>query len=151
MMPVRSTILCTLLIALTTLPAQAKDITSELTPKLRDLLQQEMTGVETAMKDVYSAIIRGNHDVVHKKGQAIHDSFILDQKLTKQDRKDLKSAVPKSFLKLDQRFHKQAEKLAEAGNEENTQKQKQLFDRMTDACVSCHTRFVNERFSGLDQ
>ena len=135
---------------LMTTSVQAEDVTSKLNPKLRGLLQQEMIGVETAMKQVYSAIIRGNHEVVQDKGQAIHDSFILEQELTAQDRKDLKAAVPKPFLKLDQTFHRQAEKLAEAGREKNTRKQKQLFDRMTNSCVSCHSRFVNERFSGLN-
>lgn len=144
-----------LLLALTailiTTPVHAEDVTSELNPKLRGLLQQEMIGVEAAMKQVYSAIIRGNHEVVQEKGKAIHDSFILDQELTDQDRKDLKAAVPKPFLKLDQTFHRQAEKLAQAGSKKNTRKQKQLFDRMTNSCVNCHSRFVDERFSGLNQ
>lgn len=133
------------------LPAQAEDVTSELNPKLRGLLQKKMIGIEAAMKEVYSAIIRGNHEVVQTKGQAIHDSFILAQELTDKDRKALKAAAPKAFLKLDQRFHKQAAKLAQAGEEGHTKKQKQLFDRMTNSCVNCHSRFVNERFSGLKQ
>lgn len=133
------------------LPAQAEDVTSELNPKLRGLLQKEMIGVEAAMKEVYSAIIRGNHEVVAERGQAIHDSFILDQELTREDRKTLKASVPKAFLKLDQKFHRQAAKLSEAGNSENTRKQKKVFDRMTNSCVACHSRFVDERFSGLKQ
>lgn len=140
---------CLIAFTLTVLPAQAEDVTSELDPKLRGLLQKEMIGIESAMKEIYSAIIRGNHDVVEKKGQAIHDSFILAQELTDADRKALKAAVPMAFLKLDQKFHGQAAELSEAGSEKNTRKQKQLFDRMTNSCVSCHSRFVNERFSGL--
>ena len=150
---IRNSLIGTLLITITlaVLPAQAEDVTSELNPKLRGLLQKEMVGIEAAMKEVYSAIIRGNHEVVQEKGQAIHDSFILKQEMTKEDRKALKASVPKPFLKLDQKFHRQASKLAEAGGEKNTRKQKQFFDRMTDACVSCHSRFVNDRFSGLTE
>ncbi|TDT40267.1 cytochrome c' [Halospina denitrificans] len=140
---------CLITMTLAVLPAQAEDVTSELNPKLRGLLQKEMVGIEAAMKEVYSAIIRGNHKVVQEKGQAIHDSFILAQELTDEDRKALKAAVPKAFLKLDQKFHKQAAKLAEAGGGKDTGKQKQIFDRMTNSCVSCHSRFVDERFSGL--
>ena len=148
MIAIRNSLLVACLSALTlvAVPAAAEDVTSELNPKLRGLLQKEMIGIEAAMKDIYSAIIRGNHGLVNEKGQAIHDSFILAQELTDEDRQALKAAVPRAFLKLDQKFHKQAEKLAEAGKEKNTGKQKQLFDRMTDACVSCHSRFVNERF-----
>ncbi|KAA8983531.1 cytochrome c [Halospina sp. K52047b] len=150
---IRNSLIGALLVTITlaVLPAQAEDVTSELTPKLRGLLQKEMVGIEAAMKEVYSAIIRGNHEVVQEKGQAIHDSFILDQELTQEDRKTLKASVPKAFLKLDQKFHKQAAQLSEAGNAENTRKQKKVFDQMTNSCVSCHSRFVNERFSGLNQ
>ncbi|PAU81716.1 hypothetical protein CK501_00770 [Halovibrio salipaludis] len=142
---------CLTLATLVAAPAMAEDVTSELNPKLRGLLQQEMVGIEAAMKEIYSAIIRGNHEVVKEKGQAIHDSFILAQELTDEDRQALKAAVPRAFLKLDQKFHKQAGKLANAGVEKNTRKQKQLFDRMTESCVSCHSRFVDERFSGLKE
>lgn len=138
-----------LLIVISTAPALAEDVTPELNPKLRGLLQKEMVGIEAAMKEVYSAIIRGNHEVVQEKGQAIHDSFILAQELTDEDRKALKAAVPKGFLKLDQAFHKQAAKLAESGQQQKTRQQKKLFDQMTESCVACHTQYVDERFSGL--
>lgn len=147
----RLLVACLSVLTLVAVPAAAEDVTAELTTKLRGLLQKEMIEIEAAMKDVYSAIIRGNHELVTEKGQAIHDSFILAQELTAEDRQALKAALPEAFLKLDQKFHGQAEKLAAAGENENTGEQKRLFDRMTDTCVSCHSRFVDERFSGLKE
>ncbi|WP_183325085.1 hypothetical protein [Halomonas cerina] len=123
----------------------------QLTEKLRGLLVKEMTEVEAAMQETYSAIIQGKHDEVAQKGQAIHDSFILEQSLTEQDRQDLKAAVPVEFLQMDKRFHQLSASLAEAGRQQNTQEQVKVFNRMTESCVACHSRYVTDRFKGLQE
>lgn len=128
----------------------AQPVGPDLTEKLRGLLVKEMVEVEATMQETYSAIIQGRHDEVAQKGQAIHDSFILEQSLTKQDREDLKAAVPEAFLQMDTHFHQLAASLAEAGKEQNTQAQVSTFSRMTESCVACHSRYVTDRFEGLE-
>ena len=129
----------------------AEPVGPGLSGKLRGLLVEEMTQIEAAMQAAYSAIVQGNHGAVAQKGQAIHDSFILEQSLTEQDRRDLKAAVPQKFLQIDQRFHRLAAALAQAGRQKNTREQVDVFNRMTESCVACHSRYVTDRFEGLQE
>ncbi|MBC7184206.1 MAG: hypothetical protein H5U30_11635, partial [Marinobacter sp.] len=108
----------------------AEPVTPKLTDKLDRLLREEMRSIQTAMGQIHSAIVMGQHDQVAKHAQDIHDSFILQQSLTEQDRKDLMSAVPEGFIKLDKEFHQLAASLAEAGRNDDTEKQHQLFGKM---------------------
>ncbi|WP_227370087.1 hypothetical protein [Halomonas sp. M20] len=128
----------------------AEPVGPRLTEKLRGLLVKEMVEIESAMQETYSAIIQGKHDEVAQKGQAIHDSFILEQSLTEQDRQDLMAAVPKEFLQMDERLHQLAASLAEAGKQQDSQAQVETFNRMTESCVACHSRYVTDRFEGLE-
>lgn len=138
-------------LTLLTQPVAAQDVTTELPEEVRALLQEEMVQVQAAMKSIHGAIVRGQHEVVREKGQAIHDSFILKQSMTPDMRQTLKAAAPKEFLKLDQKFHKLAARLSESGKEEETGKQLEIFGKMTQACVTCHSRYVSDRFDGLRQ
>ena len=127
----------------------AEPVGPDLTEKLRGLLVKEMVEIEAAMQETYGAIVQGRHDEVARHGQAIHDSFILEQSLTQQDRRDLKEAVPAEFLQLDAQLHQLSASLAEAGREQNTPQQAEVFHHMTQACVACHSRYVTDRFEGL--
>jgi len=124
----------------------AEPVTPKLTDKLRGLLQEEMRSVQSAMSSIHSAMVMGKHQDVAAYAQQIHDSFILQQSLTKQDRKDLMAAVPKGFVKLDKQFHKLAASLAEAGKQQDTAEQRSLFNKMTGNCIQCHGQYVSDRF-----
>lgn len=137
-------------LALGATAAAAEPVGPNLTEKLRGLLVKEMVEIEAAMQETYSAIIQGRHDEVAQKGQAIHDSFILEQSLTEQDEQDLVAAVPEEFLQMDAHFHQLAASLAEAGKQQDTQAQVNTFNRMTESCVACHSRYVTDRFEGLE-
>jgi cytochrome c556 len=130
--------------------ASAHDVTADLPPGVRGLLQQEMVQVDAAMKTVHGAIIRGDHETVKEQGRMIHDSFILEQSMTPEKRQALKAAVPAEFLELDQEFHGLAARLADSGRTGNTARQQEIFGQMTQACVTCHSRYVRGRFDGLD-
>lgn len=141
-------------LALLTVPGTnvlADDAVADLDPAIRGLLQQEMTEVDAAMKEIYTAMTQGKHNIVEEKGQAIHDSFILAQSLSEEDRQALKSTLPKGFLELDQRFHRLAAELSKSGMSRDTTRQQQLFGEMTDACITCHQRYAGERFEALRQ
>ncbi|HSH47820.1 MAG TPA: cytochrome c [Halomonas sp.] len=137
-------------LALSATAVAAEPVGPNLTEKLRGLLVKEMVEIESAMQETYSAIIQGRHDEVAQKGQAIHDSFILEQSLTEQDEQDLVAAVPEEFLQMDAHFHQLAAALAEAGKQQDTLAQVNTFNRMTESCVACHSRYVTDRFEGLE-
>lgn len=128
----------------------AEPVRPDLTPKLQGLLKKEMIQIELAMQEVYTAMLQGKHGVVAEKGQSIHDSFILEQSLTDQDRQDLKAAVPQEFLQMDGYFHKLSASLAEAGRAQDTARQLEVYRRMTESCAACHSAYVTDRFEGLE-
>lgn len=132
--------------AVSTSSLAAEPVTPKLTDKLSQLLQQEMRAVQGGMTSIHSAMVMGQHETVAENAQQIHDSFILQQELTEEDRKDLMSAVPKGFIKLDKEFHKLAASLAEAGRNEDTKEQHRLFSKMTGNCIQCHSKYVSDRF-----
>jgi len=129
----------------------AEPVTPKLTEKLDRLLREEMRSIQSAMGQVHSAIVMGDHATVAKSAQAIHDSFILQQSLTDQDKKDLMSAVPEGFIKLDKEFHQLAAELAAAGSKNNTGKQLTIFNEMTQNCVQCHEEYVSDRFPEISR
>ncbi|RTR06324.1 cytochrome c [Halomonas nitroreducens] len=130
--------------------AVAEPVRQDLPPKLQGLLKQEMIQIEKAMQEIYSAMLKGQHAVVAEKGQSIHDSFILEQSLTDEDRRDLKAAVPQEFLHMDAYLHELSASLAEAAHAEDAARQVETFGRMTEACVACHSAYVTDRFEGLE-
>lgn len=136
-------------LAVSTSSLAAEPVTPKLTDKLSRLLQEEMRSVQAAMTSIHSAIVMGQHGSVATNAQRIHDSFILAQSMTDQDREDLMSAVPEDFIKLDQEFHQLSASLAEAGRNENTGEQLKLFSEMTGNCIQCHGTYVSDRFPGV--
>ena len=79
--------------------AQAEEpVGPRLTPKLSDLLRQEMASVLLASQDILTGLVTGDHATVAERARQIHDSFILEQSLTEQDRQDLMAAVPPEFV-----------------------------------------------------
>ncbi len=142
-----ATVLLGLVVSTSSLAAEP--VTPKLTDKLSQLLQKEMRAVQGGMTSIYSAIVMGQHESVAKSAQQVHDSFILQQELTEQDRKDLMSAVPKGFVKLDKEFHKLAASLAKAGRDKDTKEQHKLFSKMTGNCIQCHSTYVSDRFPGV--
>lgn len=127
----------------------AEPVGPKLTPKLRDLLRQEMASVLLASQDILGALAIGDHAAVAKRAQQIHDSFILQQSLTEQDRQDLMAAVPPEFVELDRSFHETSAALAEAARAEDVGQELSAFAQMTEACVACHGRFVADCFPSL--
>ncbi len=118
----------------------------KLTPKLRGLLVEEMKSVKQATGQILDALVIGDHALVAEMGNRIHESFILKQKLTKQDEKDLVAAVPTEFLKMDSDFHAAAKKLAVAAEAKDYELQRFYFGRLVESCQACHSQYVSDRF-----
>ena len=130
---------------------QATPVSPDLTPKLRELLRKEMLSIENASQQILSALIAGEDARVAELAQKIHDSFILQQSMTPEDRKDLMAAVPKDFVTRDRAFHELSSTLAEAGRSGDRRRQHEEFARMIDACTACHTLYATDRFPKLEK
>lgn len=127
----------------------AEPVSSNLTPKLRDLLRQEMLSIEQGSKDILSALIAGDDARVAGLAQQIHDSFILHQSMTPEDKQDLMAAVSGDFVARDQAFHRLSADLAQAGRDGDREAQHAGFGRMIEACSACHVRYATDRFPML--
>ena len=102
-----------------------------------------------ASQEIQGAIVTGDHATVANRAQQILDSFILEQSLTEQDKKDLMAAVPPEFVELDGAFHETSAELAAAARARDVAQELSLFAQMNDSCVQCHARFASDRFPGL--
>lgn len=131
------------------LAQSAEPVSPKLTPKLQDLLRKEMISVNEASQEILAALVAGDDERVARLAQQIHDSFILRQSMTPEDKADLMASVPDDFVTMDSGFHEISAELAQAARIKDRQRQLKLFGRMINACVACHTRYAADRFSGI--
>lgn len=125
------------------------NVGDELPDNVRALLVQEMQAILTATQAIVEGIVKGQHELVAEKAEAIHNSFILKQKMTADDRKALMAAVPQSFVQRDRAFHQLSAELAEAARAADQPSERELFGKMMEACVGCHSSYASGRFTGL--
>lgn len=128
-------------------PAQpAGPVSPRLTPKLQNLLRQEMLAIDLASQQILAALVRGDDARVATLARQIHDSFIMSQSMTEADEAALLAAVPEDFVQRDAGFHELAAALAEAASAGDKAAQRVQFNRMIEACSACHARYATDRF-----
>ncbi|WP_188874131.1 cytochrome c [Iodidimonas muriae] len=133
------------------LAQSAEPVSPKLTPKLQDLLRKEMLSVNEASQEILAAMVTGDDERVATLAQQIHDSFILRQSMTPEDKADLMAAVPEDFVRMDRNFHEISAALAEAANAKNRPPQRERFGQMIDACVACHSKYASDRFPAFSE
>lgn len=152
MMHMGKNLACSVLFVIAVFPAaiagESSDtgVGSALPPKVRELLIKEMNAVLDATKNILDALVQGQNEIVAKNAQAIHDSFILKQEMTPEDKEALRNSVPEAFITQDQAFHEISARLATAARKGDTAQQQRLFTDMVDACVACHSLYATDRF-----
>lgn len=130
-----------------TAPAQETGpVGPKLTETLRDMLRREMAAVLGASLEIQDALVRGEDARVAELAQSIHDSFILAQEMTPEDRAALRAAVPAAFVERDQDFHALTGELAKAARAGDAARQRVLFGEMVESCAACHERYATDRF-----
>jgi len=132
-------------------PAPAPDATPvvNLSPKLRQTLIEEMRAMQGAMAQLAQAIPQGRWQVVHETAFKVHDSFIMKQALSAEDRQALQRTLPETFVQLDAAFHQQALRLAIAAHNQDAVLTAFWFGRMTESCLTCHAHYARHRFPAL--
>jgi hypothetical protein len=123
-------------------------VTARLSPETRALVIAEMQAIDDAMARIHSALVTGDHERIRREAQAIHDSFVLGQETTPQQRDEIR-ALPHAFIDADRAFHAVAARLAQAGDDHDPALERFWFQELTRACQSCHTNHASGRFPGL--
>ncbi len=116
---------------------------------LRDLLSQEMQAIQDGMMSIIPAYISGNWSDIESIAGKIKNSYILKQKLTEDQLKELNSVLPTEFIEKDQYFHYLAGMLEHAAKNKKPELINFYFSEMNESCVSCHTAFATHKFPAL--
>ena len=122
-----------------------------LSAELRALLSEEMIALEKGMHSIFSSIISGDYEDISQKAEKIQNSFILKQKLTPSQRKELQTKLPKGFIELDKGFHEDAGELVNAAEFSDRELVNKYFFKMTKTCVKCHSTYASSRFSNFEE
>lgn len=128
---------------------QPEPVGPKLTETLRDMLRREMNAILGASLQIQEALVRGADARVAELAQSMHDSFILAQEMTPEDREALRAAVPAAFVERDQAFHELTGELAAAARDGDDTRQRRLFGEVVSACAACHERYATDRFPGF--
>ena len=120
-----------------------------LSPKLRNLLSQEMRYLQKGMIEMYPMYISGDWTKIIPIAKKIENSYILKQNLTKEQMHELHSKLSNEFIELDQYFHYLAGMLGHAAKMEKPELVGFYFGKMNETCLSCHTKFATHKFPAL--
>lgn len=126
-------------------PAAAAGVAA-LSPELRALFRQEMAGLQGAMLELVPAAVAADWQGVARVAEKIEAGFVLAQQLTPAQREELHARLPEGFLALDGEFHGLARGLAAAAHGRRPELVSFYVYRLTDTCLTCHSRYARERF-----
>ena len=76
-----------------------------LSQDLRDLLSQEMVALQDGMVSIIPAYASGNWDEIVVTAGKIKNSYIIKQRLTERQKKELHAVLPPEFIEKDQKIH----------------------------------------------
>jgi hypothetical protein len=120
-----------------------------LSEELRDLLSKEMVAIENGMMSIIPAYSSGNWEEIETTAEKIKNSYILKQRLTEDQIKELHSLLAPAFIEKDQEFHYLAGMLGHAAKNKKAELINFYFSRMNESCVNCHSKFATHRFPAL--
>ena len=129
--------------------SQEKPVESVIPPRLTGLIQNEMRLIVGALTRIVQAVVVGDHQVVAEQSRNIHRSSLLGGATNNEERTRLSSSLAQAFVALDQKLHRQAEKLAAAADDRKVDLERYYLSEMIETCVHCHRVFAEHRFSSL--
>jgi len=117
---------------------------------LKKALQKEMKAVQDGMIKLVPAIASGDWATVSRTADNIKKTYIMKQKLTKAQLKELRRALPAGFKRLDHRFHKTAGRLARAAERKDAELAVFYFYKLNESCVTCHSTYAKQKFPAFN-
>lgn len=125
---------------------ESKKGVEALSQDLRSLLSQEMVALEKGVSSLVPKIAAGDWHAIEETAKKIKNSYILKQKLTKEQAKELHANLSESFIEMDGQFHEDAGMLANAAQNRNAELVNFYFYKMNNACTNCHSKNATHRF-----
>lgn len=106
-------------------------------------LIEEMRRLDTAFKEIVSAVALGDGHRVRQAIESLHGAMEKTQEALHHGEVKLRknAAKVKEFERMDREFHADLEALANAAHRDDMQKMNGLTKKLLDGCVSCHTVF----------
>jgi len=120
-----------------------------LSQDLRDLLSQEMVALQDGMMSIIPAYASGNWDEIAVTAGKIKNSYIIKQRLSESQKKELHAVLPPEFIENDQKFHYFSGMLAHAAKNKKVELINFYFSEMNALCVECHSKYAVRRFPDL--
>ena len=117
-----------------------------LSPELRELLKKEMLALEKGMLEIFPAYISGDFKKIETIAHQMKNSFIMKQNITQEQKHELHSKLPQSFVSLDQQFHYMSGMLEHVAERQKIELVGFYFSELSDACASCHSQYATEKF-----
>lgn len=117
-----------------------------LSPGLRALLVEEMLAIQSGMQAIIPAYAAGNWGEIASIADKIANSYILKQRLSDDQKNELHTSLPNTFIQLDQQFHYFAGMLKHVAEEEKSELVGFYFAKMNDACQTCHSQYATHKF-----
>lgn len=116
---------------------------------LRLLLNQEMQQIRGGMESLVFANVAGDWDKIAKVGGNIKHSYIMAQKLTKEQRHQLHDGLPEGFKVLDKKLHHYAGMLSAVAKKHDRELVNYFIYKMSETCTACHAQYAAEKFPGF--
>jgi len=142
-------IMIIMLLSISAFSVQAESGVESLSPELRSLLGKEMQSLQKGMQAILPAYVSGNTHEIVRIAQNIKNSYVMKQSITKEQKHELMEKLPKSFLKLDQKFHQYAGMLAHVAEENHTELIGFYYSKLSETCLSCHSEYATHKFPAL--
>jgi hypothetical protein len=118
--------------------------------KYQVYLITEMRQLERKMSDLLPAMSAGEWDKIEAAATEIRDGYILKGKYSAAEEAELRSLLPKGFLKMDRELHDDADRLACAAKRKSNDEVAELFFQMSLSCMECHAQYAPRRFPNFE-
>jgi hypothetical protein len=120
-----------------------------LSASLMDLLRAEMRAILSGVQLIPSGIAMADWKKVAEISREISSSYILDQKITREQREELQQKLPEDFKRMDESFHREAGKLERAARNHDPQLVAFHYYRLIESCASCPAAYATSKFPGF--
>jgi len=118
----------------------------ELSPGLLDLLRTEMREIADGVQDIALALASADWQAIQETSAKMRASYIMEQKLTPKQEKELAEALPERFKQLDAEFHQRAQRLGSAAATHDAEIVAFQYSRLVESCAVCHAAYARSRF-----
>ena len=110
------------------------------------ILSIEMFELQGKLNLLLEGISRGKWKLVESTADYISDNYILKQKMTRKEKKQLKKVLPDGLIALDKFFHQTAKELKEAAVKKDSGVVLDKYRQLIKTCMECHGRYAAYKF-----